>query len=55
MGNDQQPLVEVKNLKKWFPLGKGFLQRSIAYVKAVDDVNLHVVKAVLARPPWGAA
>jgi len=42
MGNDQQPLVEVKNLKKYFPVSRGFLQRTTGYVKAVDDVNLYV-------------
>ena len=42
MGNDQQPLVEVKNLKKWFPVSHGFLGRITGYVKAVDDVNLYV-------------
>jgi peptide/nickel transport system ATP-binding protein len=43
MGNDQLPLVEVKNLKKYFPVSRGFLQRTTGYVKAVDDVNLYVM------------
>jgi peptide/nickel transport system ATP-binding protein len=41
---DQQPepLLEVRNLKKWFPVQKGFLQRQTGFVKAVDGVNIDV-------------
>ncbi|MCL0050295.1 peptide ABC transporter substrate-binding protein, partial [Dehalococcoidia bacterium] len=31
-------LLEVKNLKKYFPVRKGVLRRVVAHVKAVDDV-----------------
>jgi peptide/nickel transport system ATP-binding protein len=37
-----QPLLEVKGLKKYFPIQKGFLQRTVGYVKAVDDVSIAV-------------
>jgi peptide/nickel transport system ATP-binding protein len=37
-------LLEVQSLKKYFPIQQGFLRRTVGYVKAVDDVNL-VVKA----------
>jgi ABC-type oligopeptide transport system ATPase subunit len=38
-----EPLLEVKNLKKWFPIKKGLLiDRTVAHVKAVDDVSFHV-------------
>lgn len=37
-------LLEVKHIKKWFPIRKGVLHRSTSYVKAVDDVSL-VVRA----------
>jgi peptide/nickel transport system ATP-binding protein len=37
-----QPILRVKGIKKYFPVRRGFLQRVIGYVKAVDDVNLEV-------------
>jgi oligopeptide transport system ATP-binding protein len=36
------PLLEVKNLKKHFPIQAGLLQRTVGYVKAVDDVSFYV-------------
>jgi peptide/nickel transport system ATP-binding protein len=38
----QPPLLEVRDLKKWFPISKGFLQRHAGFVKAVDGVNIDV-------------
>ncbi|OQA42851.1 MAG: Oligopeptide transport ATP-binding protein OppF [Chloroflexi bacterium ADurb.Bin325] len=35
-------LLEVKGLKKFFPIHKGFLRRVVGYVKAVDDVSFYV-------------
>ncbi|MBE0697325.1 MAG: ATP-binding cassette domain-containing protein [Anaerolineaceae bacterium] len=35
-------LMEVKNLRKYFPISKGILQRVIGQVKAVDDVSFYV-------------
>src|SRR5216684_3819293 len=35
-------LVEVKSLKKYFPIKKGVLQREVARVHAVDDVSFAV-------------
>ena len=35
-------LLDVKSLKKYFPIQKGFLRRVIGYVKAVDDVSFFV-------------
>lgn len=37
-------LLEVKNLKKYFPVKQGFWQKTVANVKAVDDVSLHIKK-----------
>jgi oligopeptide/dipeptide ABC transporter ATP-binding protein len=37
-----KPLVSVKNLVKYFPLRGGILQRTVAEVKAVDDVSFDV-------------
>jgi len=35
-------LLEVKNLKKHFPVRKGILRRVVAHVKAVDDVDMYI-------------
>ncbi|WP_126426198.1 ABC transporter ATP-binding protein [Brevibacillus marinus] len=40
----RQPLVEVKNLKKYFPIKKGILSRTIHHVKAVDGVDFTIYK-----------
>lgn len=37
-------LLNVKNLKKYFPASGGFLNREKKYVKAVDDVSFYVKK-----------
>lgn len=38
-----QPLLEVTNLKKHFPIKKGLLLREVGSVKAVDGVNFQVM------------
>lgn len=35
-------LLDVKGLKKYFPIQKGLLKRTVGYVKAVDDVSFFV-------------
>jgi len=35
-------LLEVRHLKKYFPVRKGILQRVVAQVKAVDDIDLDI-------------
>jgi peptide/nickel transport system ATP-binding protein len=35
-------LLEIKELKKYFPIKRGFFSRTVGYVKAVDGVNFHV-------------
>ncbi len=37
-----EPLLEVKDLKKYFPIQAGFLKHTVGYVKAVDEVNITV-------------
>ncbi|MGD8563105.1 MAG: dipeptide ABC transporter ATP-binding protein [Desulfarculaceae bacterium] len=37
-----RPLIEVKNLKKYFPVKKGILSRVVGQVKAVDDVSFFI-------------
>src|SRR5258708_7444424 len=39
-----QPLLSVRDLKKWFPVTSGVVQRTIAHVHAVDGVDLEVKK-----------
>jgi oligopeptide/dipeptide ABC transporter ATP-binding protein len=36
------PLIEVRHVKKYFPIRKGLLQREVARVHAVDDVSFEV-------------
>lgn len=35
-------LLEVKNLQKFFPIQRGFLRKTVGYVKAVDDVSFYL-------------
>ena len=35
-------LLEVSDLRKWFPIQKGFFSRTVGQVKAVDGVNFYV-------------
>lgn len=38
----QKPILEVKNLKTWFPNERSFLGKVKSYVKAVNDVSFEV-------------
>ncbi|NOY66104.1 MAG: dipeptide ABC transporter ATP-binding protein [Gammaproteobacteria bacterium] len=40
----ESPLLEVKNLKVYFPVHKGILRKTVGHVHAVDDVNLSLDK-----------
>jgi oligopeptide/dipeptide ABC transporter ATP-binding protein len=37
-----KPLLEVKNVRKWFPIRKGVFSRVAGHVKAVDDVSFEL-------------
>ncbi len=37
-----KPLIEVKGLKKHFPVHKGFFSRTAGYVHAVDGISFHI-------------
>ena len=39
-------IVEVRNLKKYFPIERGVFRKSHGYVKAIDGINFKVQKAV---------
>lgn len=40
---NQQPLLEVKHLKKFFPAKSSFLSKEKTYIKAVDDVSFSLM------------
>ena len=40
--SDGAPLLEVRNLKKYYPLSKGLFKRQAGTVKAVDDVSFTI-------------
>ena len=42
--DDPSVLLEVRNLKKYFPIRKGLLRRIVGHVKAVDDVSFYIRK-----------
>lgn len=44
MGEQQTPILEVKNLKKHFPIVRGFLRREVGHTKAVDGVSFSVAQ-----------
>lgn len=42
--SDDNILLELKNVKKYFPIKAGFIQRTVGHVKAVDNVSLALRK-----------
>ncbi|AGB42388.1 oligopeptide/dipeptide ABC transporter, ATP-binding protein [Halobacteroides halobius DSM 5150] len=40
--NKQDVILELKNLKKYFPIKQGIFKRTVGYVKAVDGVSLNI-------------
>ncbi len=41
---EKEPLIEVEGLKVHFPIRKGFFQRTVGFVKAVDGVSFSIAK-----------
>jgi oligopeptide/dipeptide ABC transporter ATP-binding protein len=41
---DKSALLEIKDLKKWFPIRRGLFSRTMDYVRALDGVSLYVHK-----------
>jgi len=39
-----KPLIEVKDLKTWFPIRRGVLSRTIGFVRAVDGISFTIGK-----------
>jgi oligopeptide/dipeptide ABC transporter ATP-binding protein len=44
LAEEQEKLLEIKNLKKYFPVKEGVFRRTVAHVKAVDDISFHIKK-----------
>ena len=42
--NQDEILLEIKNLKKHFPIQRGLLKKTVGYVKAVDGVSFTIKK-----------
>jgi len=40
----EEPLLEVIDLKKYFPIRRGFFKKIVGYVKAVDNLSLHIME-----------
>jgi peptide/nickel transport system ATP-binding protein len=43
-GKDDQPLLAVKKLRKFFPIQQGFLRRIVGHVRAVDSSSFYINK-----------
>ena len=46
MENNNPYLVELYNLKTYFPIKAGIIKRTVGYVKAVDGLTMQQVKKV---------
>ena len=42
MQNGSKALIEVRGLKKYFPIQEGLLRKVVGYVRAVDDVSFEI-------------
>ncbi len=42
VATDAPEVASTKNLKIWFPIQRGFLKRTVGYVKAVNDATLSI-------------
>ncbi|MBW2575931.1 MAG: ATP-binding cassette domain-containing protein [Deltaproteobacteria bacterium] len=42
MNKDKQIILRVQNLKKYFPIRRGFFQKISGWVEAVDDVSFEI-------------
>ena len=43
-GNEKAPLIQVENLKKYYPVKGGMIPHITGYVKAVDDISFSVMQ-----------
>ena len=42
MNSEQAAIMEIRNLRKWFPVKRGIFGRNRGFVKAIDDINLTI-------------
>ena len=42
MAATEEKLLEIKNLKKYFPVKEGVFRKTVAHVKAVDDISFFI-------------
>lgn len=42
--SEREKLIEVKNLKQYFPIQQGLLRRTVGHIKAVNDVSFSIGK-----------
>ena len=42
ISENARPILEVKDLRVWFPIQKGILKRTVGYIKAVNGVTLSI-------------
>nr|WP_209280094.1 ABC transporter ATP-binding protein [Desulfobaculum xiamenense] len=42
LGSEPEPILDVRDLKVWFPVRKGLLRRTAGHVKAVDGVSFQL-------------
>ena len=40
--HDSDNILEVRGLKKYFPITAGFFKKTVGYVRAVDDIDIYV-------------
>lgn len=40
----KENILEVKNLKTYYPIKGGFFRRTVGHVKAVDDISFNIKK-----------
>lgn len=38
----QSSIIEVRDLRTWFPIKRGVMARTVGYVRAVDGLSLHI-------------
>jgi peptide/nickel transport system ATP-binding protein len=43
-GTNGTPLLDVRGLRKFYPIQRGFLRRVVGHVRAVDDVTFHLAE-----------
>ena len=42
--NTDEPLVSTKNLRVWFPIKRGVMQKTVDHIKAVDGIDFELLK-----------